>query len=93
MTSDKRPKEMKVTVVDYETFTDYEFIPVSTFFVRGATGDYYFFHTSKRAEAQKQADEMFGKGKYTVVASKLQREKPKSESGALSCTGTATRKK
>lgn len=91
--SDKKPKEMKVTVVDYETFTDYEFVPYSTFFVRGATGDYYFFHTSKRAEAQKQTDEMFGKGKYTVVASKLQKEKPKSESGSLSCTGTATRKK
>lgn len=91
--SDKKPKEMKVTVVDYETFSDYLFVPVSTFFVRGATGDYYFFHTSKRAEAQKQADEMFGKGKYSVVASKLQREKPKSESGALSVTGTATRKK
>lgn len=91
--SDKKPKEMKVTVVDYETFTDYEFVPCSTFFVRGATGDYYFFHTSKRAEAQKQADEMFGKGKYTVVASKLQKEKPKSESGGYSCTGVGTRKK
>ena len=88
-----KPKEMKVTVVDYETFSDYLFVPVSTFFVRGATGDYYFFHTSKRADAQKQADEMFGKGKYSVVASKLQREKPRSESGALSVTGTATRKK
>lgn len=88
-----KPKEMKVTVVDYETFSDYLFVPVSTFFVRGATGDYYFFHTSKRADAQKQADEMFGKGKYSVVASKLQREKPRSESGALSVTGTVTRKK
>ena len=88
-----KPKEMKVTVVDYETFSDYLFVPVSTFFGRGATGDYYFFHTSKRADAQKQADEMFGKGKYSVVASKLQREKPRSESGALSVTGTATRKK
>ena len=91
--SDKKPKEMKVTVVDYETFSDYLFVPVSTFFVRGATGDYYFFHTSKRAEAQKQADEMFGKGKYTVVASKLQKEKPKSESGLYSCTGVGSRKK
>lgn len=91
--SDKKPKEMKVTVVDYETFADYEFIPCSTFFVRGATGDYYFFHTSKRAEAQKQADEMFGKGKYTVVASRLQKEKSKSESGSLSCTGTNSRSK
>lgn len=91
--SDKKPKEMKVTVVDYETFTDYEFVPCSTFFVRGATGDYYFFHTSKRADAQKQADEMFGKNKYKVVASRLQKEKSKSESGALSCNGTATRSK
>lgn len=91
--SDKKAKEMKVTVVDYETFSDYLFVPVSTFFVRGATGDYYFFHTSKRAEAQKQADEMFGKNKYKVVASRLQKEKSKSESGALSCNGTATRSK
>lgn len=93
MTSDKKPKEMKVTVVDYETFSDYLFVPVSTFFVRGATGDYYFFHTSKRADAQKQADEMFGKGKYTVVAAKLQKEKPKSESGGYSCTGIGSRSK
>lgn len=91
--SDKKAKEMKVTVVDYETFSDYLFVPVSTFFVRGATGDYYFFHTSKRADAQKQADEMFGKGKYTVVAAKLQKEKPKSESGGYSCTGIGSRKK
>lgn len=84
---------MKVTDVTFEEFTEYEFIVPSTFFIRDATGDYKFFHTSSRAKAQAFVDVEYGKGRYTVVASKLQKTKPKNESGALSCTGTATRKK
>lgn len=85
--------KMKITDVTFDQFTEIDFVPPSTFFIRGATGDYYFIHTSKRASAQEWVDENFGKGRYTVVASKLQKTKPKNESGALSCTGTATRKR
>lgn len=85
-------KKLKFTVVDFETYSEYDFIPPSTFFIRSAMGDYYFIHTAKRALAQEWVDEYFGKGRYAVVASKLQKTKPKSESGALSCTGTATRR-
>lgn len=86
-------KKIKFTVIDFETFTDYEFVPPSTFFIRSAIGDYYFIHTAKRAVAQEWVDDKFGKGRYAVVASKLQKTKSKSESGALTCSGTATRKK
>lgn len=83
--------KVKITEVTFEQFTDYEFVPVSTFFIRGATGDYYFIHTAKRSVAQEWVDETFGKGRYTVVASKLQKTKSKQEGGGYSCNGTATR--
>lgn len=83
--------KMKVTEVTFEEFTDIDFIPMSTFFIRGATGDYYFIHTAKRGVAQEWVDETFGKGRYTVVASKLQKTKSKQEGGGYSCNGTASR--
>lgn len=83
--------KMKITDVTFDEFTCIDFVPPSTFFIRGATGDYYFIHTSKRASAQEWVDENFGKGRYTVVASKLQKTKSKQEGGGYSCNGTATR--
>lgn len=83
--------KMKITDVTFDQFTEIDFVPPSTFFIRGATGDYYFIHTSKRALAQEWVDENFGKGRYTVVASKLQKTKSKQEGGGYSCNGTATR--
>lgn len=91
--SEKKPKEIKVTVIDYQTFTDYQFIPPSTFYIQNAMGEYWFVHTSSRIAAQEYIDSVYGKGRYTVVASKLQKTVSKSESGELSCRGTATRKK
>lgn len=93
MSEKKKAVKLKITDVTFDEFTDIDFTPPSTFFIRGATGDYYFIHTAKRAVAQDWVDENFGKGRYTVVASKLQKTKTKSESGSYSCTGTATRKK
>lgn len=84
--------DLKVTVISYEEFTSIEFTPPSTFYVMSATQDYYFFHTSKRDVAQAEADELFGKGRYTVKASKMQKTKSKLESGGLSCSGTSTRR-
>jgi len=84
--------ELKITVVSYEEFTDIDFIPPATFYVMSATQDYYFFHTSKREVAQKEADELFGVGRYVVKASKTQKTKSKLESGGYSAVGVGTRK-
>lgn len=82
----------KVTVVTYEQFSDYLFIPPATFFIQNAMGEYVFVHTSHREIAQEWVDKEYGKGKYTVKASKLQATKSKLESGGYSCTGTSTRR-
>lgn len=84
--------EQKITTVVFEQFSDYEFIPPATFFIQNALGDYIFIHTSKREVAQSWVDEEYGKGRYTVKASKTQATKSKLESGGLSCTGTSSRK-
>jgi len=87
-------KEMKITVVSFESFTDIDFVPPSTFFYKNAMGDFTFIHTSSRLKAQEYVDEITGvKNKYLVIASKLQKTKTKSESGSYTCTGVATRKK
>lgn len=89
--SDKKPKELKITKVDYETYTGIDFIVPSTFVVRDSMGDYNFIHTSSRAEAQAWSDNTYGAGKFRVIATKLQKTKSKQESGGYSCNGTATR--
>lgn len=78
---------MKVTVLSFDEVTAIDFTPPATFFIVNALGDYIFVHTRDRAAAQAHIDEEYGKGKYAVKASKLQQSK-----GALTCTGTATRK-
>lgn len=90
---EKKVKDPKVTIVNYETFTDYLFIPPATFYIQSATGDYWFIHTSDRRIAQEYIDSVFDKGKYTIKASKLQKTVSKSESGELSCRGTSSRRK
>ena len=93
MIDDSKKKDPKVTIVDYNTFTDYLFIPPSTFYIQNAMGEYWFIHTASRQVAQEFIDSTYGKNRYTVVASKLQKTASKPESGELSCRGTATRKK
>lgn len=78
---------VQITVVEFEQFTDFEFEPPATFFTRSAMGQYYFYHTRDRAKAQVACDDLFGKGRYTVNASKIQKGK-----GGLTCTGTQTRR-
>lgn len=85
-------KELKVTVVDYRTFTDIDFIPPSTFFIMDSLQNYHFVHTSDRKVAQDWVDAEFGKGKYTIKASKEQKTKSKLESGEYSASGSTTRK-
>lgn len=85
-------KELKITTVSYEQYTQYDFIDPATFFIVDAMQNYVYFHTSKREEAQKVCDEHYGKGKYTVKASKIQKTKSKLESGLCSASGTTSRR-
>lgn len=82
--------KIKVTQVSYTEFTDYEFQPPATFYVMDSMQNYSFYHTSSRQAAQEIADIMYGKGKYTVKAAKIQNSKPRTESGMFTCTGTST---
>ena len=85
-------KKIKTETVKFDVFSGYEFIPPGSFYIRDASGDYLFLKTSNRAEAQKHINDTYGKGKYTIVAAKIQKTVSRLESGGLSCTGTATRK-
>lgn len=91
--TEAKKKDPRITVVEYNTFTDYLFIPPATFYIQNAMGEYVFIHTSSRKDAQDYVDNTYSSGRYVVKASKLQKTASKSESGELSCRGTATRKK
>lgn len=90
--TEAKKKVVKTVDITFDQFAAYDFIPPATFFIRDARDVYVFYKTSKRADAQQAADEVYGKGKYKVMASKLQKENSRLESGGLSCTGTATRR-
>jgi len=79
--------EIKTTVVPFEQFSAYDFIAPATFFIKNAMGDFIFIHTRERAKAQIWVDENYGKGRYSVNSSKVQKNK-----GDVTCRGTATRK-
>lgn len=79
--------DVRVTVVDFDLFSDIDFIPPATFYIRNASGDYVFVHTRSRDKAQAWIDENYGEGRYKVNASKIQKG-----SGKLTCTGTQTRR-
>lgn len=77
-------KDIEVVVISYETYTDYDYVDVATFFIVDAMQNYVYFKTSKRDKAQQKCNEMYGVGKYTVKASKLQKTKSKLENGGYS---------
>lgn len=83
--------KQKITTVTFDEFSNYEFIPPATFFIQNAMGEYIFIHTANRATAQDWVDENYGKGRYTVKASKLQKGKELGE-GSKPAFGTATRR-
>ena len=64
----------------------------SNLYIINAMGDRVFFKTKDRAAAQQAADELYG-AKYKIRTIKDVKTKTKNESGSLTCTGTATRKK
>lgn len=81
------PISVKTTVISFEQFSAYDFVPPATFFIRNALGEYIFIHTRERAKAQAWVDENYGKGRYTVNASKMQKGK-----GEVTVRGVATRR-
>ena len=83
--------KQKVTVVNYEEFSHWEHIPPATWFIKDASGYYIYIHTSQRAKAQEFVDTEYGKGRYTVNASKIQKGKELGE-GSKPAFGTATRR-
>src|SRR5437870_4789764 len=83
--------KQKVTLVSYTEFAKWEFIPPATFFIKDAMGDYVFIHTAKRATAQEWVDTEYGKGRYSVNTSRLQKGKPLGED-SKPAFGTATRR-
>lgn len=79
-------KEIKVTIVTFEDSLDLDYVEPSRWYIRMATGDLCYWHCRSRAEAQQACDEEFGKSKYAIRTSKLQ--KP---SGDVTVRGTQTR--
>lgn len=92
MSVSAKKKELKTVPVSFTEFTDPDFIPYGSYYIRNAMGEYLFIKTSDRKAAQEHVDEYYGKGRYTVIPSKTEKLKSRLESGGLSCTGTATRR-
>jgi len=88
----EKKKVVKTEDVSYEQFSQWDFMPPGSFYIRTAMGDYLFLKTSDRKAAQDKVNELYGKGKYTVVAAKMETTKSRLENGGYSCTGTSTRR-
>lgn len=83
--------KQKITVVSYAEFSRWDFIPPATFYIKNALGEYIFIHTAKRSVAQDYIDSEYGKGRYSVNASRLQKGKALGED-SKPAFGTATRR-
>lgn len=66
-------KSVKITVVPYEETLEEDYKEVSKYFCVNCLNDRVYFHTSKRAEATKACDEMFGEGHYAIRTSKIEK--------------------
>jgi len=76
--------KIKTTTVTFSEFSEYNFIDPATWFIVDALQNYVYFHTSRREVAQAKCDDMYGK-KYIVKTSKMQKTKPRTESGEYTC--------
>lgn len=85
-------KKIQTVEVSYESFSEWDFLPPGSFYIRNAMGDYTFFKTSNRKAAQDAVNETYGNGRYTVVAAKIEKTKVRSENGEYTCRGTSTRR-
>lgn len=94
--SDKPVESVVVPESDAEVYSEEEgrFIlnSKSNWYILDALGNRVYYLTRNRADAQKQADLDYGKGRYTIRAVKDQKSKSKMESGGLSCSGSNSRK-
>ena len=90
--SESKKKEVKVSYISYEEYTDYSYIDVATWFIVNALQQYVYFHTSDRAEAQRVCNDMYGVNFYTVKTSKTQKTKSSREDGGYSAYGNNSRK-
>lgn len=79
--------KVKTTIVNQSEVFGGDFEDPTKFFIQNAMGDFIFFHTLDREKAQAAADEMYGKGKYKVRTSRIEKAK-----GDLTCTGSNTRR-
>lgn len=84
----KEKPEVKIIEISFEEFTDIDFRPPATYFIRSALGSYIFFKTKDRGTAQLACNAVYGAGQYTVIAAKIIKSK-----GELSVTGTSSRRK
>ena len=92
--TEKSIEKIKTTMVPYEIYTEYDYVDCAAFYIKTALGDRLYIHTNDRLLAQAVADDYSGvKGKYKVVAAKISKTKPRTESGMFTCTGTASRRK
>lgn len=64
---------MKKTIVSYAELTDIDFKPPSNFYIKDAMQNYIFYSSRDRQKVQQAVDDEFGKGHYTVNASKMQK--------------------
>lgn len=88
-----KTKDVKTTIISFEEFSAYDYIPHAAFYFKDALGNIIMIHSSKRDVCQAWVDENYPpKGKYKVIAAKISKTKSKLESGGLSCRGTATRR-
>ena len=93
--TDKPIESVLVLESDAEIYSEEEgrFIlnSKSNWYILDALGNRVYYLTRNRADAQRQADEDYGKGRYTIRAVKDQKSKSKLESGLQSVYATATR--
>lgn len=92
MSDVKKVKPMVTVNVTFEQFSEWDFLPPGSYYIRNAIGDYVFIKTSDRVAAQKYIDENYGKGKYRVIPSKDDKGKSRQENGGYTVTGTSTRR-
>ena len=92
--TEKSIDKVKTTLVPYQIYTEHDYVDCAAFYIKTAMGDRLYIHTNDRLLAQAVADDYSGvKGKYKVVVAKIQKKKPRTESGMFTCTGTASRRK
>lgn len=65
-----KEKEVKTTVVSFEVYSEEEFSHPSGYFVVDCLGNRVYYHSRDRGICQQEVDKDYGKGKYSVKATK-----------------------